>query len=186
MPTPIGAARAGGRRMVISQPAFICLEAMAEHVRRVVAALFGGRDGQSVGLVAAAVVPVMAAEPSRDLDRDGGEAGERGATDGTLLSAPERRARAAALRGLLLARQRRFAGAQAAFAEAVRLDPAFDPTAMPTFWELERAGHEALVGAFLAADRPRDAEALAARLRGTYRPRLVRTRSDKVREPAVG
>lgn len=169
--------------MVISQPAVICLEATADHVRRLVAALFGGRKRRSGRLAAAEAVAVPPPEP---VAVRAGASRLTGGETAAALSAPERRARAAALRGLLLARQRRFAGAEAAFGEALRLDPAFDPTTIPTFWELERGAHEAVVGAFLAADRPRDAALLSARLRRTYRPSLVRTRSSESREPALG
>lgn len=180
MTAPGGAVRAGARRMVISQPAVICLETTTEHVRRVVSAFFG-RERRSGAAVAA---PPLESALATGPDGEGVETPGRRET--VPLSAPERRARAAALRGLLLARQRRFPGAEAAFAEAIRLDPTFDPTTMPTFWDLERGGHEAVVGAFHAAGRPRDAEALAARLRRTYRPRLVRTPPGEVREPALG
>lgn len=162
--------------MVISQPAVICLEATTDRVRRVWAAFRGGpaegawrASAGSRTEAVAAVLPV-----GRDAD-------ERGESDPdaapTPLTAPERRARAAAFRGLLLARQRRFAEAEAAFAAALRLDPALDPTTIPTFWELERGGHEAVVGAYQAVDRTGDAATLSARLRRTYRPRLVRTRA---------
>ncbi|MDP9366383.1 MAG: hypothetical protein M3Q10_19530, partial [Chloroflexota bacterium] len=63
--------------------------------------------------------------------------------------------------------------ARAAFAEAVRLDPELDLTSVPTFWQLERGGHEAAILAYEAAGREHDAMALAARLREVYRPRLV-------------
>ena len=166
---------------MISQPAVVCLETTTEHVRRVVSAFFGRERRPGAAAIAS---PLVTSTPATGPDE------ERMETPGRLeavpLSASERRARAAALRGLLLARRRRFPGAEAAFAEALRLDPTFDPTTMPTFWELERGGHEAVVGAFLAAGRPRDAEALAARLRRTYRPRLVRTPPGEFREPALG
>ena len=55
------------------------------------------------------------------------------ATNAEPLSAEERRARAAALRGMLLARQRRFGPARRAFAEAIKHDPALDLASVPTF-----------------------------------------------------
>ena len=96
------------------------------------------------------------------------------------LSAAERRARATALRGLLLARGRRFARAQAAFAEAARLDPGLDLSTVPTFWELERGGHEAVIRAYRDAGREGDAAALAVTVRQTFRPRIVRPSRDPV------
>ena len=155
--------------MVISQPAVICLEATAERVLRGLAA-FGIGPGRR---------RAVATQPSPEP----GVASEVAASETALepptaapLTAIERRARAAALRGLLLARQRRFAAARSAFAEAVRFDPALDLTAIPSFWNLERGGHEAAVGAYEEAGRRREATALSARVRQTYRPRLVSSR----------
>lgn len=159
--------------MVISQPAVICLEAAIDRVRRLWAAPRGGVVPAARGPVEASSdrfaepEPAAAPNPSRTDALDPIVAPEP-------LSALERRARAAAFRGLLLARQRRFVEAEAAFAAALRLDPALDPTTIPTFWELERGGHEAVVAAYEAVDRLEDAAALSARLRRTYRPRLVR------------
>lgn len=86
-----------------------------------------------------------------------------------------RRAQAAALRALLFARQRRYAEAEAAFAQAASLDPALDLADLDGFWELGRGAHEAAVRAYDGAGRPRDAMVLRATLDGRYRPRLVRT-----------
>jgi hypothetical protein len=90
------------------------------------------------------------------------------------LTASERRARAAALRGLALSRQRRFDAAQAAFGEAARLDPLLDLTRTPGFWRLERAAHEAAIAAYEDAGRDRDAAVLRARVSSTFRPKPVR------------
>jgi hypothetical protein len=87
----------------------------------------------------------------------------------------ERRAQAAALRALLLARQRRYAEAESAFAQAAGLDPALDLGTLDGFWELERGAHAAAVRAYEAVGRHRDAMGLRATLDGRYRPRLVRT-----------
>ncbi len=86
-----------------------------------------------------------------------------------------RRAQAAGLRALLFARQRRYAEAEEAFAQAATLDPALDLTALDGFWDLGRGAHEAAVRAYEAAGRARDAMLLRATLDGRYRPRLVRT-----------
>jgi hypothetical protein len=95
------------------------------------------------------------------------------------LTAQERRARSAALRGLLLSRQRRFTAAQSAFTEAVRLDPELCLESVPTFWDLERGAHEAVVRAYSEAGRTYEASMLASRLRTTFRPRLVSPRSSR-------
>lgn len=90
-------------------------------------------------------------------------------------TAIERRARAACFRAVLLARQRRFAEAQTAFADALRLDPAVDLTAGEGFWDLERAAHDAAIRAYEAAGRSRSALELRARIGVRFRPRLVRS-----------
>lgn len=99
------------------------------------------------------------------------------------LTAVERRARAAALRGLLLARQRRFDAAERAFAEALRLDPDLDLATVPTFWELERSAHEAVVRVYDAGGQGRRAALLAARLQQRFRPRLVPARPAPASRP---
>lgn len=90
---------------------------------------------------------------------------------GSQLTAGERRARAAALRGLAFARQRRYDAARSAFAEAAKLDPVLDLTRTPGFWNLGRGAHEAVVAAYLDAGRERDATVLHARIQRTFRPR---------------
>ncbi len=86
-----------------------------------------------------------------------------------------RRAQAAGLRALLLARQRRYAEAEDAFAQTAKLDPTFDLSTLDGFWDLGRGAHEAAVRAYEGAGRQRDAMLLRATLDGRYRPRLVRT-----------
>ena len=156
--------------MVISQPACICLAATAERLRRGLE-VFGRRRGRQA---AAVVATASVAEPESEVLGEPVPV----AAEAVSLTATERRARAAAFRGWLLARQRRFVSAQAAFAEAARLDPALDLTTIPGFWELERGGHEAAARAYDEIGRGREATALAARLRQTYRPRLVPGRRD--------
>ena len=109
--------------------------------------------------------PRIADVPAAGIAHPGGATGRGTAT--------ERRADAAALRALFLARQRRFAAAQAAFAEALRLDPGLDLPAVAGFWELERSGHEAAIRAYEAVGREREALILAAKVRQTFRPRLA-------------
>jgi hypothetical protein len=104
--------------------------------------------------------------------------------DGSMpLAANERRARAAALRAMALSRERRFASAGAAFAEAARLDPALDLTRTPAFWTLERAAHEAAIDAYAQAGRDRDAAVLRARVQSTFRPKPLRSRPQAILSP---
>jgi tetratricopeptide (TPR) repeat protein len=91
------------------------------------------------------------------------------------LTADQRRARAAALRASLLARQRRHEEAARAFGEALGLDPEIDLTEAPHFWELERAAHRAAADAYEAAGRTRDAMTLRGRIELRFRPKLVRS-----------
>lgn len=168
--------------MVISQPAVVCLDATRHRILRAVAA---GRLslGGWVGRRSVADTPNHAGKPATAAE-------ERPVSPSTEpaplpvppvplpapLSATERRARAAAVRGLMLARQRRLGAAQSAFAEAAALDPALDLAAMPTFWELHRGGQEVVVRAYEEVGRVRDAAMLQARLRQTFRPRPVPNR----------
>jgi len=99
------------------------------------------------------------------------------------LAANERRARAAALRAMALSRERRFAAAGAAFAEAARLDPVLDLTRTPAFWTLERAAHEAAIDAYAQAGRERDAAVLRARVQSTFRPKPLRSRPQVIASP---
>ena len=99
------------------------------------------------------------------------------------LTAPERRARAAALRALALGRGRRFAAARAAFIEAARLDPTLDLTRTPAFWQLERAAHEAAIEAYVEVGRDRDAAVLRARVQSTFRPKPLRPRQQPALSP---
>lgn len=89
------------------------------------------------------------------------------------LTVRERRARAAALRGLALSRSRRFGGARDAFIEASRLDPLLDLTRIPMFWSLERSAHEAVIEAYLETGRQDEATVLRAQVLVTYRPRAL-------------
>lgn len=185
--------------MVISEPGLICLESSEHHlVRGFVSLWFGAREAPttnvypthqhvSFGVEAARIEPVSAAAPAALPLAAGMESTieqECGLSDDACdhdvappLTAQERRARSAALRGLLLGRQRRFDAAQAAFAEAARLDPTLSLDSVPTFWNMERGAHEAAVRAYDEAGRKHDASMLASRLRTTFRPRLLHHRS---------
>jgi len=99
------------------------------------------------------------------------------------LAANERRARAAALRGMAFGRERRFNAARIAFAEAAGLDPLLDLTRTPAFWKLERGAHEAAIAAYLQAGRERDAAVLRARVQSTFRPKPVRSRPQVMLTP---
>lgn len=168
--------------MVISQPAVICLQATRGRWLRAFLDLCFGR-GPSLA-PPAQPIPIAKAMPEEAPLAPAPADTSSPETASEPLTATERRARAAAFRGLLLSRQRRFAAAQTAFADAVRLDPALDLTSIPTFWDLERGAHEIVIRAYEETGRQPDAQALAARLRQTYRPRLVRLRSsDPVSAP---
>jgi len=85
----------------------------------------------------------------------------------------ERRARVAAVRGYVRARDEKFDAARDFFAEAARLDPRLDLAMIPHFWSLPRGGQQAAIDAYALAGRERDASRLIARVRQTFRPRLV-------------
>lgn len=108
------------------------------------------------------------AEPPADPEPTAADAGDATAAD-------RRRAGAAILRAIMLARQRRFAEAEAAFADAAERDPDLDLARVPAFWELERGGQDAAVRALDAVGRRRDAMVLRARVENRYRPRIVRS-----------
>lgn len=186
--------------MVISEPGLICLETSEFRLLRDFASLWFGPpaalpDRAYAGSTrppvriepASAFAKQSAVEPSSPdaeamagaVDEEGGvsEQSTAGGDEIEPLTAQERRARSAALRGMLHSRQRRFGAAQAAFTEAARIDPALRLEAVPTFWELERGAHEAAVRAYETAGRTYDASMLASRLRTTFRPRLVSPRN---------
>jgi hypothetical protein len=99
------------------------------------------------------------------------------------LAANERRARAAALRGMVMGRERRFDAARTAFAEAAGLDPVLDLTRTPAFWTLERAAHEAAIDAYAQVGRERDAAVLRARVHSTFRPKPLRPHQQVILHP---
>jgi hypothetical protein len=83
-----------------------------------------------------------------------------------------RTAKSAAVRGIFFARSRRFGEAEVSFSDAAAHGE-LDLAAIPGFWDLSRAGMEAAIRAYEANGRYRDASALAARIRMTYRPKAV-------------
>ena len=177
--------------MVISQPAMIGLEQARERVERSVVAIWArtrARLSRTAGeaiAVAATGSGSTVAMTSDVIDEPGPVGAVPPAPPSSEpepepavspLTAEERRARAGAVRGLMLARKRCYGSAQAAFAEAATLDPRLDLAGVPTFWELHRAGQETAVRAYEDAGRIRDAAVLAATLRHTFRPRAVAPR----------
>jgi len=168
--------------MVISQPAVFCLVAssarfvdsgLVRWLRRLAepAPMLGSDPvDEAVGAAPTGAHAAAGGDPP-----PGGSPGP----EASPLSGIERRARAAALRGLLLARQRRFEAAQRAFGEAVRLDPALDLASIPGFWELERSAHEAAIRAYEDHGQGRRAAILGARLQERFRPRLVPNRPSR-------
>jgi hypothetical protein len=88
------------------------------------------------------------------------------------LTPNEQRARVAAVRGLVRAREERFDAACVFFTEAATLDPRLDLATIPSFWNLPRGGQQAAIDAYELAGRERDAAMLIARVRRHFRPRL--------------
>ena len=180
--------------MMISQPAFLCLNATWQ---RLTGQLSGEVDSAVSAPVPAAPPPVvletersapsfaaMADEaPSMPVAREHDLVAMTNVDPNTPLTANERRARAAALRALALSRGRRFDAAGAAFTEAARLDPDLDLTRTPAFWRLERAAHEAAIAAYVRAGRERDAAVLRARVQSTFRPKSLRPRQPVILSP---
>ncbi|MBA2595577.1 MAG: hypothetical protein M3Q50_01365 [Chloroflexota bacterium] len=167
--------------MMISQPAIICLEAHWNRLlhrhdvsERIEAPASGAaRDDTANAASDVAIAATDESLPAQKQRRVGGESAPTGP-----LTTAERRARAAALRGLALSRARRFDAAGAAFAEAAKLDPRLDLTRTPAFWKLERAAHEAAIAAYVTVGRDRDAAVLRAQVRSTFRPKALRSRSE--------
>lgn len=87
-------------------------------------------------------------------------------------AASRREAHSSAARGIHLAQSERLNEARVAFAFAAR-DETIDLTAIPGFWSLSRAAMLVASSAYADVDRFRDASALAAHVRTTYRPRAV-------------
>lgn len=83
-----------------------------------------------------------------------------------------RDAKAAALRGLFLARGDRPVEARSAFAQAA-VDPSIDLTDLAGFWQLSRSAMLIAAVAYEDVERFRDAAALSARVRTRYRPRAL-------------
>lgn len=101
------------------------------------------------------------------------------------LSMSERRARASAVRGILLARGGRFSESRSAFHAAISADPTTDLAATPGFWELSRRGMFSAIEAYEDHERYREAAALEASIRRTFRPRIVTNELPTVARPRV-
>jgi hypothetical protein len=93
-----------------------------------------------------------------------------------VLTTEERRARAIALRGLSQCRGRRFDAAFASFVEAAQLDPLIDFARLPDFWRLPTEAHQVAIEAYEVTGRRRDAAALTAAVRSTFRPKALPSR----------
>lgn len=96
-----------------------------------------------------------------------------------------REAKAAAVRGLFLARSERLEEARSAFVEAAA-DPSTDLADLPGFWQLSRRAMLTAALAYEDVGRYRDASALSARVRTKYRPRAVAPLTSPVRREASG
>lgn len=94
-------------------------------------------------------------------------------------------ARAAATRGLFLARSERLGEARAAFAQAAA-DTSIDLTELPGFWQLSRGAMLVAAIAYEDVERYRDAAALSARIRTRYRPRALPPTANRSRREATG
>ncbi|MFL5759313.1 MAG: hypothetical protein ACJ789_06220 [Thermomicrobiales bacterium] len=95
---------------------------------------------------------------------------------GDPLTIEEQKARAAAVRGLVNARDGRFEKARTLFGEALLLDRALDLSQIPTFWKLPRGGQDAAVDAYHDAGMQKEAKLLSSNLNYHFRPKLVRRR----------
>ena len=91
----------------------------------------------------------------------------------TNLTADERRARVAALRGIVRARDASFEAASRAFADAIRLDPALDLVTVPGFWKLTSRGQQAAIDAYEREGRGHDPSKPSDLARRFQRLRLV-------------
>lgn len=96
-----------------------------------------------------------------------------------------RDAKAAAVRGLFLARSERLGEARSAFAQAAG-DASIDLSELPGFWHLSRGAMLIAAVAYEDVGRFRDAASLAARVRTRYRPRAVAPLTTASRRRAVG
>jgi hypothetical protein len=103
---------------------------------------------------------------------------------GEPLTVGERKARAAAVRGLVNARDGRFDKARALFSEALSHDPTLDLTHIPTFWKLPRGGQDAAVEAYQDSGMIKEAKILSSNLNYHFRPKLVRRRPRPVIMPS--
>jgi hypothetical protein len=101
------------------------------------------------------------------------------------LTVAEQKARAAAVRGLVNARDGRFDKARALFGEALSHDPALDLTQIPTFWKLPRGGQDAAVEAYQDVGMQKEAKILSSNLNYHFRPKLVRRRPRPVAVPSL-
>ncbi len=105
--------------------------------------------------------------------------------NGEPLTVAEQKARAAAVRGLVNARDGRFDKARALFGEALSHDPGLDLSQIPTFWKLPRGGQDAAVEAYQDAGMQKEAKVLSSNLNYHFRPKLVRRRPRPLAVPST-
>jgi hypothetical protein len=173
--------------MIVTEAAVVLMELSMERWQRRIARLFGrGKQEIASGVDwDTAVLPgsltlfdasgqVARADTADDIKETVSASVVTPEVGADTLSVNERKARAAAVRALMQARDGRFDQACELFAEAARLDPSLNLTNVPTFWELPRAGQQAAVDGYDLAGREEDAMLLAAELAYTFRPKLVR------------
>jgi hypothetical protein len=130
----------------------------SDRLRRLV-----GRRADAPDVAAAGVTPLMAAMPDAAADPRAGVETTDERVD------RQQRARVAAVRALLYARDGQWDGAERFFREAADLDPELSLSTVPTFWNLPRLGQEAAVRALRRSGRSREASLLAAEI--AYRTR---------------
>ena len=142
----------------------------------------------------------LVGHPARDRPHDSGpdhvrptvfpvrERGAPGREYGALLALPgdlgqsARKARLLSVQGILHARQGRLEAARGAFSLALAADPSVDFAALPTFWDLTRAGCQSAVSAYEDAGLPARAAELQTRISYVMGPRNLRlVRSDERR-----
>ncbi|MEA2584682.1 MAG: hypothetical protein QOF33_2767 [Thermomicrobiales bacterium] len=176
--------------MVISDPAFVVVEDTRSHLLRRLGSLrqLRWRKGTSSrhepslvpGLVSAAATDVAQFAAPSAPHMEAATSPVQTSVDAPareiVLTADERRARAIALRGLSQSRAHRFDSARASFIEATEMDPALDLAKLPDFWRLPLGAQQAAIEAYEHVGRRRDAAALTAAVRSTFRPKLFRPR----------
>jgi hypothetical protein len=143
--------------MMVTDASFFAVDDLwrgwSERLRRLVA-----RRAEAPVTVAAGVTPLVEAMPAPAVDP------HAGIEPADARSARQQRARVAAVRALLQAREGQWDAAERFFREAADLDPELSLSTVPTFWNLPRLGQEAAVRALRRSGRSREASLLAAEI----------------------